>query len=93
MNRMTIQTTNTYVHALARRPIIPSIGDLIECMDDCFTDKAPCSGPVFAVKNGDVAVGWSDCIEVIRPIWARVYFSPANDKRPAYWRIDRRILS
>lgn len=86
---MTEKVTNQYICALAGRPERPSVGDLVECMDDDFSEKAPCSGRVLAVKDGDVAVGWSDCIEVVRPSWSRCYYSPANDRRPDYWRIDR----
>lgn len=85
--------THAYIAGLIGRPILPSVGDLVETLDEKITEKAPCSGKVRAVKDGDVCVGWSDCLEVVGPrgVWREAYYSPANDRRGPYWCIgDRR---
>lgn len=79
---------NAYVLALAGRPLRPSVGDLVECLDDICSEKGPCSGAVMAVAGGDVCVKWSDGLEILRFSWHHCGYSPPNGKRPAYWRVE-----
>ncbi len=84
--------TNTYINALAERPKLPSVGDIIETLDDKITEKAPCSGLVMAVKDGFVCIGWSDCLELLLPNfnWTSTYYGKAHNGRP-YWCIGDRL--
>jgi hypothetical protein len=90
-NHEAAQVTNAYVAALTGRPLLPSVGDIVETLDDSVTDKAPCSGRVYAVKDGYVCVGWSDCLEVLPPSfnWNGAYYGETHDGRP-YWCVGAR---
>lgn len=70
---------------IALKPSRPRIGDLVECLSDNVTQKAPCCGAVVASGPHGVAVDWSDGVEVISPKWSRV---PATIPAPraGIWR-------